>query len=134
MAISKKELARRAEARREAVEHVRAWIDGIPVNEGHGSDCEPDCEGHQTIYVSVTHVSRSGMSRRIKVLMIDGNRLVNLSYRVSQALGWRYNDRDGSVHVDGCGMDMGFHLVYELSAALYGHGQRGGYRLRKEWI
>jgi hypothetical protein len=134
MAISKAEKARRVQARAEAVEYVRPWIDGIPVNDGHGSDCEPGCEGHQTVHVSVTRVARSGMSRRIRVLIVNDGRIFNLSYRVAMALGWRYHDGDGAVHVDGCGMDMGFHLVSSLSALLY-HGQpRADYRLRKEWI
>jgi hypothetical protein len=34
-----------------------------------------------------------------------------------------------AVVVSGCGMDMGFHLVYELSHALY-----GDQRVKQEWI
>lgn len=133
MALSKAEKARRADEQRDAVEYVRAWIDTIPLNEGHGDHCG-DCEGHQSLHLLVTHVARSGASRRIKVLAIDGARIVNLSYRVGKALGWRINEREGSVVVDGGGMDMGFALVYNLSVTLYGLAGRGGYRLRKEWI
>ena len=35
--------------------------------------------------------------------------------------------------VGGCGMDMGFHLVYTLSSLLY-KKDRGGYELRHEWL
>jgi hypothetical protein len=34
------------------------------------------------------------------------------------------------VKVHGCGMDMGFHAVYELSGALFGDG----YSLKHKWL
>ena len=96
------------------------------------------------VYATVRTVSRSGMSRRIDLYAIrpgtpqyrDGHPwLARLSYYAAAALGWPCND-DG-VRVDGCGMDMRFHLVYCLSQALFGFEQRpeGGYsveRLRME--
>ena len=60
------------------------------------------------------HVSRSGMQRSISVLYGDQD----VSYMVAQALGDRV-DKWGGVVVPGCGMDMGFHLVYSLSRTLY---------------
>jgi hypothetical protein len=42
------------------------------------------------------------------------------NHAISQALGLRQGKHDGLI-MGGCGMDMGFALVYELSATLYGH-------------
>lgn len=72
------------------------------------------------------HVSKSGMLRSISPL--DG--LDDVSYLVARALDLK-TDRDrGGVKVGGCGMDMGFHLVYELAYVLHGDG----YALRHRWI
>ena len=60
------------------------------------------------------HVSRSGMQRSISVLHGD----TDVSYLVATALGDRV-DKWGGVVVPGCGMDMGFHLVYALSRTIY---------------
>lgn len=96
-----------------------------------------------TVYATVRTVSRSGMSRRIDLYTIcgdspaDGGKpwLARLSGFAARALGWPCND-DG-VRVDGCGMDMRFHLVDCLSHALFGYERKpeGGYaveRLRVE--
>lgn len=83
-----------------------------------------------TVTVDLAHVSRSGMQRGIKVLAVsprDG--IQDASWAVARALDWRLH-RVGGVKVDGCGMDMGFHLVYSLAHALYGDG----YALKHRWI
>ena len=73
-----------------------------------------------TVPTILRHVSASGMSRAISV--IDPADLGDVSYLVARALGDRIDPRHGGVKVPGCGMDMGFHLVYSLSAVLYGDG------------
>ena len=93
------------------------------------------------VCATVRTVSRSGMSRRIDLYTIasDGDggrpRLAYLSGLAAAVLGWPCN-ADG-IRVDGCGMDMRFHLVEALSFALFGFEQKpeGGYaveRLRVE--
>jgi hypothetical protein len=89
-----------------------------------------------TVYTLLEHVSRSGMQREIRVLVPyvvrdgeckPGNNnglntrvdFIHPNHAISKALGMRQGKRDGLI-VGGCGMDMGFHLVYELSHALYG--------------
>lgn len=85
------------------------------------------------IYTVLRHVSSSGMSRDIDVYAIvpmtdsDGKRFHGpmwLSGRVASALGMRLS-KDRGIKVGGCGMDMGFHLVMNLSYALHGHKPRG---------
>lgn len=102
----------------------------------------------QTIYTTVMHVSRSGMSRTISmyipVIEADGRGKRRMAIRgidslAAKALGWRWK---GGLILDGCGMDMCFHAVYELSDKLFPKGgidahsgkptTSGGYVLRKE--
>jgi hypothetical protein len=73
----------------------------------------------------VKHVSRSGMGRVIDVLAIkpaqnsDAPRIISVGHDVARVLDSRFDfDHDG-VWVEGCGMDMCFHLVYTLARALY---------------
>jgi hypothetical protein len=84
------------------------------------------------------YVSSSGMSRDISVFYIKDNQILNITYSVAKAMGWKLVERNGSraIKVGGCGMDMGFHLVYTLSSVLY----RGtiesdpGYYLNQSWL
>lgn len=90
------------------------------------------------VYTTVMHVSRTGMSRVIKVVLADvgedGRAYAHdVSWRVARILGWRYSERQGGVVVNGGGMDMGFHLVYSLSGAL-GRGSAQGNELRQRWL
>ena len=84
-----------------------------------------------TVYTIVRHVSRSGMSRSIGLVSFGKGFPMHPNWAAACMLGWTVdrNGRDG-VRVQGCGMDMGFHLVYELSAALFGDG----YALKQEGL
>ena len=75
-----------------------------------------------TVHTVLRHVSQSGMSRSISVLAIDEDGPRDVSYLVARALGDRVDQHRGGVKVTGCGMDMGFHLVYALSSVLYRDG------------
>lgn len=108
-----------------------------------------------TVYCVLRHVSRSGMQREISFLT-DGHR--NIDWYVERVLEMRRGKRDGIV-VGGCGMDMGFHLVYNLARVLFAdnficvgdgcpsndhtNGDRnykphkhsnGGYALKHRWV
>jgi hypothetical protein len=88
-----------------------------------------------TAYTVLRHVSSSGMSRDISVKTVIDGEIRDITYTVAEALGEKIKDKNGQrvIRVSGCGMDMGFHLVYSLSSALYGHEERGGYKLSQEW-
>lgn len=86
------------------------------------------------IYSVLRHVSKSGMMRRIDFYKIAKNKPIYLTAYIADFLGYkRYPDKQG-LRVDGCGMDMGFNVVYELSVALYGYRKRGGYKINHEWL
>ena len=86
------------------------------------------------IYTQLNHTSQSGMMRHIKVKQIKNNYPLDWSRLVAIALDWkeaksRFGGYNG-IKVGGCGMDMGFHLVYTLSSVLY----NDGYAIKHNWL
>lgn len=74
------------------------------------------------VYTVLRHCSSSGMTRHIDLFTIRGGELRFLSGYAGRALGIRRAKRGDGLVVGGCGMDMGFHLVYELSRVLFPKG------------
>lgn len=118
-----------------------------------------------TVYTILNNVSRSGMNRRISLCVGSGKDVTNITWYVAKAMGEPLKNRAGYVQdvgisVSGCGMDMGFDLVYNLSRILfrdgfdctgegcpsndYSNGDRnyephkhtgdGGYALKQRWL
>jgi hypothetical protein len=75
----------------------------------------------QTVYTNVNHVSRSGMLRNISAYIVTDGRIACIDWYVSIVTG-RSKAKDGSIKCHGCGMDMGFDLVYSLGHALWPNG------------
>jgi hypothetical protein len=92
---------------------------------------------NKTVYTSLAHVSSSGMTRRIKSYIVVKGKIVNIDWYIARALGWKHSN-DGGIVVGGCGMDMGFHLVYSLSSVIYRRGKKydskAAYMLEHKWI
>ena len=105
------------------------------------------------VYTNVTQVARSGMSRHITVHVVspvtrkfdigghaDGTgssrtyEIRSITFHVARILGYKRDAHTGALKVGGCGMDMGFAVVYELSAAMFRGKDRAGYVLKQEWI
>jgi hypothetical protein len=106
--ISKAAQAQRDEEKREAIKQLRKLI-----------------KPGQRVYTSLSKVSSSGMSRHISVLIPTKGRdnqpsIQNISYLVARATGLKF--ADGALQVGGAGMDMGFHVVYTLSRAMFPKG------------
>jgi len=83
-----------------------------------------------TLFTQLEHVSRSGMMRHIKVRQLKNDRPLDWTYLVSKALDWKVSDKTNGIKVGGCGMDMGFHLIYTLSRELF----NDGYAIKQEWL
>lgn len=76
-----------------------------------------------TVPMRVEYVSRNGMRRHISVWhRSDKGTWSNASRMVAEVVGMPLNGRGDALVVDGCGMDMCFHLVYSLSRGLYRQG------------
>lgn len=92
-----------------------------------------------TVYCILRHVSRSGMQRRISFVVFKKTGPYYLDYRIAHALGLALSpDKDGVV-VYGCGMDMGFSVVYDLCRVLWGKTRKNakhkaGYQLTSRWL
>jgi hypothetical protein len=112
-----------------------------------------------TVHCVLRHVSASGMSRRIDFYVMHDNEPVYITGHAGLLLGYRVPEVSRGMIVGGCGMDMGFSVVYNLSRALFQdnfvctgercpsndhvNGDRnykphkhsdGGYALRHKWI
>lgn len=78
-----------------------------------------------TVYTILRHVSRSGMQRSIAPIAFLNNDARDARYlarNVALALGMAEDRHREGVKINGCGMDMGAHLVYSLSSALFRDG------------
>lgn len=95
-------MTQKQKEREEAVARLREWL-----------------KPGDTVYTHVQHVSRSGMSRVIQAYFMENNEPRWIGYNVAKAIGEPYDEKREGVKIGGCGMDMGFQLVYLLSHALY---------------
>ena len=99
----------------------------------------------QTIYCVLRSVSKSGMSREISLFIVHKGELRNIDAMASDASG--ISEGKQGIKMQGCGMDMGFALVYNLGYALWPNGTRkphgtrngepdsgGGYALKHSWL
>lgn len=77
-----------------------------------------------TVYTILRSRSRSGMSRQIGVVVPtkNGNDFFHPNYATATLIGAKVNKNGDGVTVSGCGMDMGFHIVYNLGRALFPDG------------
>ena len=75
-----------------------------------------------TVYTVLRHCSRSGMSRTVDVFIFRDNSPLRMSWQVAKAIGFTYDRKHEGVKVGGCGMDVGFEVVYNLSHALFSEG------------
>ena len=118
--IAEKKESKKAQEERESVEAVEFLRDLFK-------------DTHKPVVGTILrHCSSSGMSRDISLYFKD----MNITYYVAKALKYGVKNSNGfnAVKVSGCGMDMGFHLVYNLSCVLYGYADRGGYIVGHKWL
>ena len=113
-------------------------------------------EANYKVYTSLKHVSSSGMFRVIDCLILIDNKPIHINWYIEQLRLYKRHKNKEGLRVSGCGMDMGFSVVYNLSGVLYPKGFRsfhrnaingmkpsekgynwdndGGYRLKQEWL
>jgi len=93
-----------------------------------------------TVYTVLRHCSSSGMSRRIDCVIPFINEyngkidVMDITNWVALATGMKQSNKDGAIIMGGCGMDMGFALVYALSSVMYEGKDRAGYILNRAWL
>lgn len=122
----------------QAIEKLREWI-----------------KPGDTVTTVLLHRSASGMSRTIEPVICVNGEVTGIGWAVARALEWRFDRERGGVKVSGCGMDMGFELVYTLARVLFPDGYvpadagqsygrngsqaterdtDGGYALKQRWL
>lgn len=94
-----------------------------------------------TVYTILRSRARSGMSRVISPVVLQPKTYdsgcdvkweaepIFPEYKVAQLLGLGL-DKNQGIKIQGCGMDMGFHLVYTLASILYDDGNA----LKHRWL
>ena len=86
------------------------------------------------IVCSVKRVSSSGMSRviavreMVKLKDVKRYTLYQFDWFIQQ-MGWSEDKQTGATKVNGCGMDMVFHLLYTVAHNL----EYYGFKLPKNW-
>jgi hypothetical protein len=99
------------------------------------------------LYTVLRHVSKSGMTRPISVLIQTKEGISRLDYWVANALGYRIARDNNGLKVQGCGMGMGYDLVQSIGMTIYPKGTKkphstrngkpdthGGYALSHSWL
>lgn len=86
----------------------------------------------KTISTIVRTVSASGMSRTMSAYIVKNGEIACIDHHITALkAGSARAARNGvGFTVSGCGMDMGFHVVYSLSQTLYGKSDT----LKQTWI
>ena len=142
--MSKILAAKKAEAKATALEYLNDYL-----------------KPGQTVYVILRHTSQSGMSRSISAVIPTISKegkpgIYDITHLVAQACDLTMDSHHGGVKIGGCGMDMGFALVYDLSRTMWpsgfdcigdgcpsndhsnhednAHHVDGGYALKKSWL
>lgn len=106
------------------------------------------------VYTSVKSVAKSGLSRTMRLFVTVDGQIADVTWHVAALLSDPVQ-KDGTIRVHGCGMDMGFHIVYTLSRRLFPDGFKprdagkdygrngtsaddidkdGGYALKQRWL
>ena len=73
------------------------------------------------IYTNLVHRSRSGMYRVIDLYVIRDNEPLRITWSAAMLLEG-YDTRHEGARASGCGMDMGYHLVHNLSQSIFPNG------------
>jgi hypothetical protein len=74
--------------------------------------------GYQA-YTMLRHVSSSGMFRRISVYVIEDNQPLCIDYLIGKLGNYKRDKENEGLRVSGCGMDMGFAVVYDTSGEVF---------------
>ncbi len=78
-------------------------------------------EPGDTVFTVLKHVSRSGMYRVIDLYVIKDNEPLRITHSAGM-LCEGYDRKHEGAKASGCGMDMGFELVYNLGYRLFPDG------------
>lgn len=119
---------------------VPTWVRNEVLRDVFRSELRKEFPPGTKVFLVLRHVSSSGVNRVIAPIRFYGDAETEGFHarfwgeKIAILLGWKWSEKHEGIECGGCGMDMGFHLVYSLSSALYGTPDRGGYALKHEWL
>lgn len=73
----------------------------------------------ETVQVMQKHVTRSGMTRYLRLYIIIDGELRNITHLAAKAMQDTYSEKYEAIKVGGVGANMHFATVYNLSCTLY---------------
>lgn len=74
------------------------------------------------VYTQMHHVSKPGMMRIISAKIARDSEILDITHDTSLAIRMPRDAKYGGIKMGGCGMDMGFEVVYRLGRALWPEG------------
>ena len=83
------------------------------------------CKEDTTSIASFKRVAKSGMRRTISFYMIENNKIIDITQVIAQVLGYTLQ-RDCTIRVKGCGMDMIFATLSDFANKI-------GFKKRPYW-
>lgn len=99
------------------------------------------CPIGSDIYVQRHHISPSGMTHALSFYVVTKTGLSCIDDLIHDIAGYSFDSRHGGLRVRGCGMDMGFAVVYNFSGEVYRGSRskkiaprREGYALKSRWL
>ena len=79
------------------------------------------------VYTVLRHTSRSGMLRVIDLFMVVEGNIQHLN---PSKMAKEWDKKNDGFRIHGCGMDMGFEMVYQLGLLYHGDG----YYFKQRWM
>ena len=74
---------------------------------------------HKEIFIAtVASVSKSGMSRNIKLGIVKNNTFLNVTHLIAKLTGEKLSRDKEALLIKGCGMDMIFSIIYSVYCKL----------------
>lgn len=76
-----------------------------------------------TAYTNLAHVTRSGLTRSVKVFAVKNGQIVDVSDYVATALDKPLDRINGGVKMGRTGTDMGYTLIQQMSATIHANSR-----------
>lgn len=77
----------------------------------------------KTVHTILRHVSASGMTRHISLVITTSDGIQDISWIAAKAMGRKVNvGNHQGIQFGGCGLDAGYALTYGLGLTLFNDG------------
>tara|TARA_R100001086_G_scaffold249966_1_gene192103 strand:- start:1649 stop:2104 length:456 start_codon:yes stop_codon:yes gene_type:complete len=105
------------------------YLQSIPKN-ANFSNLPLAQQASKPIYCVVRHKSKSFLKKVISFYVISNERLINIDWFISEAVGYPYCEKHEGIIVKGGNTCLAWEVIYGISRLLYDEG----YMYKREWI